>query len=151
MSERTFVTNTPEETETLGGKLARALPKERALITLHGGLGAGKTAFTRGIGRYLGTDEVMSPTFTIVQEHDTEPRLLHFDAYRLSDSEELYEMGFDDYLAENAWIVMEWAELVEDAIPEERLDVTMNGSGDGPRSIRIGAVGERYERVLERL
>lgn len=138
------------DTEAFGTRLAGLLPKG-AFVALHGGLGAGKTALVRGIGRALGTEDVVSPTFTIVQEYDTEPKLCHFDAYRLADADELYEIGYEDYLAEDAIIVMEWAELVEEALPAERLEITMNGSGSEPRRVRIEAFGKAYEALTEEL
>lgn len=122
-----------------------------AFVALHGNLGAGKTVLVRGVGLALGVQEVTSPTFTIVQEYDTVPRLLHFDAYRLSDADELYAIGFDDYLRERALILMEWAELVADALPRERLEIRLTGDGAAPRRIELCAIGAAYEEVLDRL
>ena len=99
MKEREFVCHSEQEMLALGGRLCRAL-FPGALVALHGGLGAGKTALVRGMGRALGVQEVTSPTFTIVQEYASTPRLIHFDAYRLAGADELYAVGFDDYLRE---------------------------------------------------
>lgn len=132
--------------ERLGGALFPG-----AFVALHGGLGAGKTVLVRGVGAALGVTEVTSPTFTIVQEYETQPRLLHFDAYRLSDADELYAIGFEDYLAQNAIILMEWAELVQAALPPERLEISIDGDGDTPRRVSLCALGGAYEEVLERL
>ncbi len=150
MKEREFVCHSEQEMLALGGRLCRAL-FPGALVALHGGLGAGKTAFVRGMGRALGVQEVTSPTFTIVQEYASTPRLVHFDAYRLADADELYAVGFDDYLREEAIIAMEWAELVADALPRERLSVCIEGDGEAPRRVTLTAAGAAYEEVLDRL
>lgn len=147
---KTIVCATSEETEALGKRLASLLTAP-AFLALYGDLGAGKTAFVRGMGAFFGTSEVRSPTFTIVQEHETKPRLIHFDVYRLADEQELNEIGFTDYLAESAILVMEWADRVKGALPRERLEISIVGSGDEPRSIEISAVGERFSAVEEAL
>ncbi len=134
----------------LGGRLARALDAP-AFVALHGELGAGKTALVRGMGAALGESDVTSPTFTIAHEYATQPKLYHFDAYRLADAEELMAIGFTDYLNEDALIVMEWAELVEDALPRERIDISIVGSGEGLRTVRIQPNGARYEGMAERI
>lgn len=111
----------------------------------------GKTVFVRGIASALGISEVTSPTFTIVQEYDSSPRLLHFDAYRLSDEDELYAIGFDDYLRQDAIVVMEWAELVAGAIPTKRFEIRIEGEGAGIRRIAVSALDAACEEVLEQL
>ena len=141
---------TEADTEALGGRLARLLDAP-AFVALYGDLGAGKTAFVRGMGAALGIDDVRSPTFTIVQEHPCEPPLLHFDAYRLCGEDELYAIGFEEYSAMPALIALEWAERVPDALPRERLDIFFEGSGDEPRRVRLQPRGKRYESVVERL
>ena len=140
-----------EETYALGKKLgSEAKPGD--VLTLIGDLGVGKTVFTQGFADGLGiTEPISSPTFTIVQEYDTQPKLLHFDAYRLADADELLAIGFTDYLCEDAILVMEWAELVESALPAQRLELTIEGSGDQARSVRALARGRAYERLLEQL
>lgn len=147
---KTIVCKTESETEALGARLAASLFAP-AFVALYGELGAGKTALVRGMGAALGTKEVRSPTFTIVHEYETTPKLLHFDAYRLADEEELFAIGYADYLAQDAICVLEWAERVPDALPAERLDVVLSGSGDEPRTVRLTAHGERCEKVLEAL
>ena len=104
--------------------------------------------FARGVARAFGIEHVSSPTFTIVCEYPTEPKLFHFDAYRLSDADELFAIGFDDYLAEDAMILMEWANLVPEALPAERLDVLIEGSGVNARTVAIEPHGKRYEEVF---
>ena len=132
----------------LGEQIANRLNR-RGFIALYGDLGAGKTVFARGVAGAFGVTHVSSPTFTIVCEYPTEPKLFHFDAYRLSDADELYAIGFSDYLREDALIMMEWANLVADALPPERLDVTVTGSGTDARTVRIVPVGKRCEEVFD--
>lgn len=146
MKERVFLTRTAEDTERLGERVG-ALLFPGAFLALSGELGAGKTAFIRGVGRALGTSEVVSPTFTIVQEHDTLLRLFHFDVYRLSGEEELNAIGFSDYLSAGGVILMEWAELVSEALPRERLDLTLSYDSEG-RRITMRPLGAAYERLV---
>jgi len=147
---KTLTCKTESDTEALGARLVSAL-NAPAFVALYGDLGAGKTALVRGMGMALGTREVRSPTFTIVHEYETSPRLLHFDAYRLCDADELFAIGFEDYLAENALIVLEWAERVPEALPKERLELRLTGSGDEPRDVEIVPYGKRYESVVDAL
>ena len=147
---RRIVCATEQETHELGRRLMRALPA-RSFVALFGALGAGKTALVRGMGAEAGTGEVRSPTFTIVHEYDSNPRLLHFDAYRLADEEELFATGFEDYLAQNAVIVLEWAERVPDALPPQRLEIELVGSGDEPRTVTLTPIGAQYESVVDSL
>lgn len=147
---KTIVCTTEQETEDLGRRLVRALPVP-SFVALYGDLGAGKTALVRGMGAGTGTSEVRSPTFTIVHEYETKPKLIHFDAYRLADAEELFAIGFEDYLAQDAVVVLEWAERVPEALPPERLEIRLVGSGDDPRALELRTLGERYESVVNAL
>ncbi|MEA4913829.1 MAG: tRNA (adenosine(37)-N6)-threonylcarbamoyltransferase complex ATPase subunit type 1 TsaE [Christensenella sp.] len=147
---KNIVCTTERETEDLGRRLVRALPVP-SFVALYGDLGAGKTALVRGMGAEVGTSEVRSPTFTIVHEYETNPRLIHFDAYRLSDAEELFAIGFEEYLAQSAVIVLEWAERVPEALPRERLELRLAGSGEDPREIALIPLGTRYESVVNAL
>ena len=131
------------------GERVASLLKRRGFIALYGDLGAGKSVFARGVARAFGVTHVSSPTFTIVCEYPTEPKLFHFDAYRLSDADELFAIGFDDYLREDAMFLMEWANLVPEALPSERLDVTIIGSGMDARDVLIDPIGKRYEEVFD--
>lgn len=120
-------------------------------IALYGELGAGKTAFVRAFAGALGIGDITSPTFTIVCEHesDTGIPLLHFDAYRLENEDELYAIGFDDYMQKNGIMLMEWADRVPEALPNNRLDIFIEGSGFEARRIKISAFGRYYEQLLE--
>ncbi len=111
-----FYTASPQETEELGHRLGSQL-KPGAIIAYYGDLGAGKTAFTRGLARGLGIeDPITSPTYTIVNEYEGRIPLFHFDMYRLSCSDELFDIGWEDYLSRGGVIAVEWSERVEDAL-----------------------------------
>ena len=134
-----FVTNTAEETEDLGCRLGRRLGPG-AVVAFTGDLGAGKTAFTRGLARGLGiTVRVTSPTFTIVNEYEGgRLPLFHFDMYRLASSEELFDIGWEDYLAREGVCAVEWSEHVADALEEDVIQVNIRqGGADGQRIIEI--------------
>lgn len=147
---KTIVCQTERDTLELGARIISLLPVP-SFVALYGDLGAGKTALVRGMGIGAGTDEVRSPTFTLVHEYDTNPRIIHFDAYRLSDAEELVSAGFEDYLSQRAILVLEWAERVEEALPAERLEIRQSGSGNEPRVISFTPLGALYESVVEEL
>lgn len=119
-------TNSPEETEALGIKLAeQSVPGQ--VYTLIGDLGVGKTVFTQGFAKGLQIDEpICSPTFTIVQVYDT-GRLpfYHFDVYRIGDIEEMDEIGYEDYIYGDGVSLIEWANLIEDILPESYTRVTI--------------------------
>ena len=136
-----FITHSPEETEALGAALAKLLvPGD--IIAYRGDLGAGKTAFTRGLARCLGCREpVTSPTYTIVNEYlSGRLPLFHFDMYRLTSSEDLWGVGWEDYLDRGGVCAVEWSENVEDAM-ENALWVTLETlPGD---SRRITLEGEK--------
>ncbi len=134
--------------EALGARLAAKL-FPGAFLALFGGLGAGKTTLVRALAAQLGIPDVASPTFTIVREHDGRLPLFHFDAYRLSSGDELYAIGFEDYLARGGVIAMEWCENVPEALPPERLELHLAGRGPAPRAIRLAAYGSRYEPFLD--
>ena len=117
-------TNSPQETKELGKKMAeRAKPGDA--FTLVGDLGVGKTVFTQGIAEGLGIDEpVNSPTFTIVQEYESgRMPFYHFDVYRIGDPEEMDEIGFDDYIYGDGLCLIEWADLIEEILPEKRVAI----------------------------
>lgn len=138
----TYLTNSPAETEALGQRLAQQL-QPGAVIAYTGDLGAGKTAFTRGLARGLGIAErITSPTFTIVNEYQGgRLPLFHFDMYRLGSSEELYEIGWEDYLARGGICAVEWSEIVADALEEDCIRVDLRrGETDTQRSITIQGV-----------
>ena len=145
-----FVTRSAEQTTALGRRIA-ALLFPGAFLALSGDLGAGKTALAKGIGEGLGIFDITSPTFTIVQEYMGRLPLYHFDAYRLHDATELYATGYEEYLYAGGVILMEWPALVAGALPPERLDVTISGSGEQPREIGFAAAGPKHLKLLQAL
>ena len=133
----TFLTNSPAETEAVGAALARVLPAG-TILAYRGDLGAGKTAFTRGLARGLGyTDPVTSPTYTIVNEYlGGRLPLFHFDMYRLGSSDGLWDIGWEDYLDRGGICAVEWSENVDDAM-ENAVYVTIEKTGEESRKITI--------------
>ena len=137
----TYLSNNESETEALGARLARSLPQGGVVIAFYGELGAGKTAFIRGLGRGMDiTSGVVSPTFTIVNELQGERELFHFDMYRLSNADELFDIGWEDYLSRNGVCAVEWSENVEDAFDGSEIRVTIRKTGDTSREITIEGV-----------
>ena len=132
-----FTTNSPVETESVGAALAKVL-KPGTVIAYRGDLGAGKTAFTRGLARGLGfLDMVTSPTYTIVNEYlGGRLPLFHFDMYRLASSDDLWDIGWEDYLERGGICAVEWSENVEDAL-ENAISVTIEKLGEESRRITI--------------
>ena len=130
-------THSEAETEALGERLAKCL-HTGSVVALYGDLGAGKTAFVRGMARGLDIREsVSSPTFTIVNEYPGDPALFHFDMYRLRNAEELYGIGWEDYLDRNGICVTEWSERIEEALPEDAVRVRIQRLSDTDRSVSI--------------
>ena len=132
-----FITNSPEETETIGEKLANALPAG-TILAYRGDLGAGKTAFTRGLARGLGANEpVTSPTYTIVNEYlSGRLPLFHFDMYRLRSADDLFDIGWEDYLDRNGICAVEWSENVAEAM-EDAVFITIQKTGESSRRITV--------------
>ena len=132
-----FLTNSPVETEAVGSALGKILPAG-TVIAYRGDLGAGKTAFTRGLARGLGCGEmVTSPTYTIVNEYlGGRLPLFHFDMYRLRSSDDLWDIGWDDYLDRNGICAVEWSENVADAM-EDAVMITIEKLGEESRRITI--------------
>ena len=132
----------------LGKRLAKGL-FPGAFIAFFGDLGAGKTTLTTAIASELGIDGIQSPTFTIVREYSGQLPLFHFDAYRLGSADELYDIGFDDYVERNGVIIMEWCENVPEALPANRLEIHISGSGCEPRNMELIAFGKDHERICK--
>ena len=141
-----ITTHSADETQALGQKLAsRLAPGD--VIAYFGDLGAGKTAFTRGLAQGLGiTDPVTSPTYTIVNEYlSGRIPLFHFDMYRLSSSDELFDIGWEDYLSRGGVCAVEWSENVEDAL-QDAIRVTIEKDADEPDTLHITITGgPRFE------
>ena len=145
----TIESNSAEETFALGQKIGERV-KPGTIISLTGDLGVGKTVFTQGLAKGLGIMEpVNSPTFTIVQVYEG-GRLpfYHFDVYRIGDLEEMEEIGYDDYFFGKGICLIEWAELIEEILPEKRIEVTIEKDlekGFEYRKITIEERGEKTE------
>lgn len=134
----TTTTNSESETEALGARFAAALPGGSVIVAMYGDLGAGKTAFVRGMARGLGLScRVSSPTFTIVNEYLGSRDLIHFDMYRLGSADELFDIGWEDYIARGAVCAVEWSENVEGAFPGDEIRVNIEKTGDSSRRITI--------------
>ena len=137
--ENTIILKNEQETQELGKRLAEQF-KPNTVVALTGDLGAGKTALAKAIARGLGvTETITSPTFTIVQEYETgRLPLFHFDVYRVSDEDELFEIGFEDYFKKGGICLIEWADLVEDMLPAGAVHIEMlYGEEEGERICRI--------------
>ena len=133
-----IITHSERETEAAGAALAAKLP-DGAVVAMYGELGSGKTAFVRGMARGMGIGcRVSSPTFTIVNEYEGERTLIHFDMYRLSSADELWGIGWDDYLDRGAVCAVEWSENVQDAFTGNEVTVRFEKLGADERRITIG-------------
>lgn len=133
-----FVTNSESETVSLGEKIAEKLTGG-TVVAFFGGLGMGKTAFTRGLAKALGVKEkVSSPTFAIVNDYGGNPPLYHFDMYRVESWDDLYSSGFFDFYEAGGILAVEWSENIENALPENTVKVTFErGETDNQRIITI--------------
>ncbi len=135
-----FISHSVKETEDLAEELSKNL-NGNEIIALYGGLGVGKTAFTRGLARGLGVeDSVSSPTFAIVNEYAGTYKLFHFDMYRIESWNDLYSIGFFDYIG-NGVVVIEWSENIEGALPDDSVKIEIaNGSSENERIIKIEGI-----------
>jgi len=139
-----------EATKSYGFKLGE-LVKNGNMICLLGDLGAGKTTLTQSFAKGLGVDDyVTSPTFTIVNEYDGRIPLYHFDVYRIGSSDEMYDIGYDEYINSDGVCIIEWANLIEDILPEEYLSIELKYVEDG-REMILTPHGEEYTRIVEEL
>ena len=140
-----YITNSPAQTEEIGVRLGQVI-KPGTVIAYTGDLGAGKTAFTRGLARGLGSSQrVTSPTYTIVNEYlSGRLPLFHFDMYRLSSSEDLWDIGWEDYLLRGGVCAVEWSENVADAL-EDPVQIRIEKLGENIRKITIWGGG--YEDI----
>ena len=139
-----FVSHNTQETEQFGEEVAKSL-RGGDVLAFTGSLGMGKTAFTRGLARGLGCrGRVTSPTFTIVNEYDGKTPLFHFDMYRLGSSVELFDIGWDDYLARGGVCAVEWSERVSDALPDDTIYVDIARGEEDENMRTITVTGGRF-------
>ena len=139
-----------ENTKEIGYRLGKLLTPG-SVICLIGDLGAGKTTMTQSLAKAIGVDDyITSPTFTIVNEYEGNMPLYHFDVYRIGSSEEMYDIGYDEYINSDGVCIIEWANLIEDILPDEYLDIELNYKDMG-REMILKPVGEKYEKIVEEL
>ena len=135
-----FISNSPDETQAFAADMAKRLSAGDVLC-LYGDLGSGKTAFVQGLAKGLGIDEpITSPTFTIVNEYEGRLPLYHFDVYRIADSDEMYEVGFDEYVYGEGVSVIEWPQIIADILPAGRYDIEIKKDlerGENYREITV--------------
>lgn len=146
--KQTVITHSPQETEALAAELSRQLSGGEVLA-FFGGMGMGKTAFTRGLAAGLAvTDEVSSPTFALVNEYRGRLTVQHFDMYRVESWDDLYSTGFFDYLDTDCVLVIEWSENIENALPDDAIRITIE-QGTAPDERKITIDGLRRELSCE--
>lgn len=152
---KNYIYNSKSENDTkkLAIKMASML-KKGDLIVLCGDLGSGKTKFTEGFLTYFGLEnEISSPTFTIVNEYKKDDvNIYHFDVYRLEDSSEFYAIGGDEYF-ENGICLIEWGELIQDALPNEyiKIDFSRDESNENERILNIQSIGNKFDNIIDSL
>ncbi|KWW20271.1 MULTISPECIES: tRNA (adenosine(37)-N6)-threonylcarbamoyltransferase complex ATPase subunit type 1 TsaE [Bacillaceae] len=144
-----WISQNEEETAQFAQKLAQRL-SSRDVLALEGDLGAGKTAFTKGLAKGLGVSRtVNSPTFTIIKEYMGRLPLFHMDVYRVSESEE--DLGFDEYFEGDGVTVVEWAHIIKDQLPDEILTIYIYRLGDTSRRIVLEPKGDRYVKLCKEI
>lgn len=148
-----FQVNSIKETTNIGFQLGKLL-NSGDIICLTGDLGTGKTHITKGIAGGLGiNDTITSPTFNIVNEYDSgRLKLNHFDVYRVSDPDEIYAIGFDDYIFSDSVSIIEWANYIEEILPKEFLHINISkdlAKGENYRKISITPYGDKYNYIKE--
>jgi tRNA threonylcarbamoyladenosine biosynthesis protein TsaE len=144
-----YKVTTRSEEETM--EVAQNIESEKfpnMIICLEGDLGSGKTVFTKGLAQALGIDEMItSPTFNIIKEYNAEMPLFHMDLYRLNGSPD--ELGLDEYFNKNGVVVIEWADMIKDYLPEERLEIKIKIVDEDTRVLIITPYGMKYEELCE--
>ena len=138
-----YKSNSPKETENIAKAFAKKLEKGD-VICLSGDLGVGKTAFVQGLAKGLGIEEyISSPTFTIVNCYSGKLPFYHFDVYRIGDSEEMFEIGYEEYVYGDGISVIEWPQLISDILPEKRYDIEIKKNLDIHENFREITVEKR--------
>ncbi len=137
-----FHTNSTDETEKVGAYLAEKLDTQTEkpiFIAMRGEMGVGKTAFVRGFAAYYGIYGVKSPTYTVVNEYRGRKNIFHFDMYRIESEDDLYSIGFEEYISKNGISIAEWSENISDMLPGDTIFVTIarDPENNGARNIEI--------------
>lgn len=144
---RKIIVHTLEETATLGERLGSLLT-QGSILTLRGDLGAGKTTFTKSIGKALGVKKVInSPTFTILKTYEGRMPLYHIDAYRLEGISQ--DLGFEEIFDDDGCCVVEWSDFIDEQLPKDRLAITITWIDETTREFLFEAIGERYKNIVE--
>ena len=137
LENKRYVSGSPEETKRIAAEIAKELEKGDVLC-MYGDLGAGKTAFVQGLAKGLGIDgHITSPTFTIVNEYYGKFPLYHFDVYRIADPDEMYEIGYDEYIYGNGICVIEWPQLIDEILPQKRYNITITKDYEKHENYRL--------------
>lgn len=147
-----FKSHSPDDTAILGKTIGQSL-KGGEILCFSGDLGAGKTTLTQSIAKGMGIDDyVTSPTFTIINEYDGNIKLYHFDVYRLGDADELFDIGYEEYIESDGVCIIEWSNLIEEELPKDRLEIQLKRfDGENERQMWIEAKGNIHEELLERI
>lgn len=146
-----IITNNPQETENLGYKLGKTL-EAGDIICLIGDLGAGKTTLTKSIAKGLDIDDyITSPTFTLIKEYEGRYPLYHFDVYRINDVDEMYDLGYEEYIFGKGVSIIEWANIIDDILPKEKLIIDIKRKDINKREINIYGEGNRYKEIIKEL
>ncbi|MCI6265681.1 MAG: tRNA (adenosine(37)-N6)-threonylcarbamoyltransferase complex ATPase subunit type 1 TsaE [Erysipelotrichaceae bacterium] len=146
--ENTYKITTHSDEETI--EVAQNLESEKfpnMVICLNGDLGSGKTVFTKGFASAMAIEEITSPTFNIIKEYNGELPLYHVDVYRTNGK--IDNLGLEEYFEKGGVTIIEWAEMIEDTLPKDRLDITFKITGENTRVMVITPHGEKYARVCE--
>ncbi|MDQ0204842.1 tRNA (adenosine(37)-N6)-threonylcarbamoyltransferase complex ATPase subunit type 1 TsaE [Pectinatus haikarae] len=153
MEEKIFLlyTDNPAQTKRLGAFLGEA-GRSGIVVCLEGELGAGKTTLTQGMAAFLHCNSASSPTFNLMNVYEGDVSIYHFDLYRLNSEDDLYEIGFYEYVQENGEIIIiEWPDRFSDALPEDNLYIRMCEQKDGRRKITVTLNGMKYQKQYEEL
>ena len=148
---KTIISNSEDRTFDIGYKLGTLLQKGD-IVCLTGDLGAGKTTMTKAIAKGLNIDEyITSPTFTIVHEYEGREKLYHFDVYRVGSVEEMEDIGYEEYFYSEGVCVIEWANLIEEIIPEKHLWINIKYGLNNERIMDMVSTSEHFEKIVEEL
>jgi len=151
--EINFVTNSPEETQEIGNQIGKLL-KPGDVVALIGDLGSGKTCLTQGIAKGCGVDEnqyVSSPSYIIVNEYVAGCPIYHLDLYRIRSASEIWDLGLEEYLYGSGVCIIEWADRLQDELPESYLKIELFYVDENTREMRISSVGTKYDVLIKNL
>lgn len=144
-------TDNAKQTEELGIRIGESLTGGE-IIAMTGDLGSGKTTITKSIAKGLDIDEyITSPTFTIVNEYEGRLKLFHFDVYRIGDIEEMYDMGYEEYFYSGGVCIIEWANLIEEILPEDTIRIEISTQDENKRQFIITGKGEKFNHIVKEL